>query len=116
MKWSSNCLRKPLSSCVKQIARISFLVFKISVCVIVGCSNRTLGDKVSFYRILCVDMQRNYKLADLIRERQKKWITRIKRDDLTDAKIKYARVCSRHFISGKFLESLFIFSFKKSYE
>lgn len=29
------------------------------------------------------------------------WFPAIKRDDLTDSKIKYQRICSRHFITGK---------------
>ncbi|KAF5278449.1 hypothetical protein FQA39_LY05938 [Lamprigera yunnana] len=33
--------------------------------------------------------------------RREKWLSAIKRDDLTNSKINYQRVCSKHFISGK---------------
>ncbi len=71
------------------------------ICAIFGCSKRSGRDKVSFFRIPCVDMKRNYKYSQLILKRQKLWIARIKREDLEETKIKHARVCELHFISGK---------------
>lgn len=73
------------------------------ICAMFSCSKRSGRDNVSFFRIPCVDMKRNYKNSELLLRRQKLWITRIKRDDLDQTKIKNAPICSLHFISGNFV-------------
>ncbi|KAJ8930304.1 hypothetical protein NQ314_016923, partial [Rhamnusium bicolor] len=42
----------------------------------------------------------NRKINKLAERRRQMWINALKRADLTETKIKYARVCSKHFISG----------------
>lgn len=34
-------------------------------------------------------------------ERREKWISALKRTDLTETKLKYATICDKHFITGK---------------
>lgn len=41
------------------------------------------------------------KKNDLSQKRRELWIAAIKRDDLTETKLKYQKVCSKHFITGK---------------
>lgn len=77
-------------------------------CCVVGCSSRMGRDDVRFFRL---PHARNFKHATVInkltKERRENWLAAIKRADWTDTKLKYARVCSKHFISGKFI---FIFA------
>nr|CAH7716501.1 unnamed protein product [Callosobruchus chinensis] len=71
-------------------------------CIVVGCGSRSERDSVSFFT---VPMVRNYRfltdLNDLTQKRRELWIAAINRRDLTESKLKYQRVCSKHFITGK---------------
>lgn len=40
------------------------------------------------------------KICELSRKRRAEWIAALKKDDLTESKIKYGRICSLHFHSG----------------
>lgn len=80
------------------------------ICAIVGCGTRSCRDNIPLFRIPSVDLRRNYKSSELILNRQKLWITRIKRENFSQAKIKNARICSKHFISGKIVYFLLLLS------
>ncbi|XP_065153661.1 uncharacterized protein [Paramisgurnus dabryanus] len=79
-------------------------------CCVVGCENRT-SSGVNFFRIPAGShpFQKN---------RRNLWLRAIKRADWDNAKVKEARVCSAHFISGEasldssspdFVPSLFVY-------
>jgi len=64
-----------------------------SACCAVGCTNRKSGDtNLLFYRI---PSKKNP-------ERRLQWINAVGRKDWSEEKINNARLCSAHFISGKF--------------
>ena len=64
-----------------------------NACCAVGCTNRKGGSSnLIFYRI----PPKKYS------ERREKWINAIGRKDWPEKKINNARLCSSHFISGKY--------------
>lgn len=71
-------------------------------CCVVNCGSTAQRDKVRFFRIPSIrHFQHKRRLNELSQIRRQKWIDAIKREDLTETKLKYATVCSRHFITGK---------------
>ncbi|KAK4875860.1 hypothetical protein RN001_012282 [Aquatica leii] len=40
-------------------------------------------------------------VCNILQERREKWIGALRRADLTEQKLKYGRICSKHFITGK---------------
>ena len=75
----------------------------VNFCGIVGCSNRSKRDKLSYFRLPSVPSKR-YSQArrHLYKKRREKWLCPIRREDLGECKnLKNLRVCSDHFISGK---------------
>lgn len=75
-----------------------------SFCAVVGCGSRGIRDDVKFFRIPAVV---NYKhkphLVVLSKLRRERWLLALRRADLTEKKIKYFRVCSKHFIGGRYI-------------
>lgn len=70
-------------------------------CIVTGCGSRADRDKVSFFRLPVVtNFTFKIDLNELSKKRREKWIAAIKRTDLTEAKLKYERVCGRHFLTG----------------
>ncbi|KAJ8970894.1 hypothetical protein NQ314_000981, partial [Rhamnusium bicolor] len=61
---------------------------------------RLLYAGVRFFRIPSI-YGPNRKINELAQRRRQMWINAIKRADLTETKIKYGRVCSKHFLTGK---------------
>lgn len=73
-------------------------------CLVVDCGSRSNRDNVSFYAVPAI--LNHVFLTDkneLSKRRRALWIAAIKRDDLTESKLKNQRVCSKHFIMGKSL-------------
>ena len=75
------------------------------LCVITGCSKRSdRRDKesdVSFFRIPVIRTGRSDRELELSTKRRDGFLAAISRGNLTDSMLKNARICSRHFISGK---------------
>nr|CAI5819623.1 unnamed protein product [Callosobruchus analis] len=71
-------------------------------CCVVNCGSRSKRDSLHFYRIPQV-LKHTHRtdLNELSALRRQKWLEAIKRQDLSETKIKNARVCSKHFVSGK---------------
>nr|CAI5865749.1 unnamed protein product [Callosobruchus analis] len=71
-------------------------------CCVVNCGSRAQRDNVHFFRI---PAERHFKhkaeINELSRLRRQKWINAINRKDLTEQKLKYAFVYSKHFTTGK---------------
>lgn len=71
------------------------------ICAILGCSNRSGRDKVSFFRIPKARVTGCQRVRDLSKARLTGYLAAISRDDLdSEQKIEDARICSRHYISG----------------
>lgn len=71
-------------------------------CGVVNCGSRGTRDLVNFYRLPSeLSLKHKQILNDLSKLRRQKWLEAIRRADLTETKLKYLRVCSKHFISGK---------------
>ncbi len=71
----------------------------VLTCCVVGCHNRGVRDKVSFFRIPSAPGPNDgAQAASLISERRQRWIAKINRKGWLPSK--YSRVCSAHFISG----------------
>ncbi|KAF2893302.1 hypothetical protein ILUMI_12858 [Ignelater luminosus] len=73
-----------------------------SFCCILGCGSRAERDQVSFFRIpKILNFKHRKDLNELSKERQTEWLQAIRRNDFSGSKLNNARVCSKHFISGK---------------
>ena len=71
------------------------------ICAIVNCHNRSDRDKnVRFFRLPAVISHQGARTLQLSTERQRKWIAKINRKDLTTERYASIRICSRHFVSG----------------
>lgn len=72
-------------------------------CIVFGCKSRYKRHNVTFHSIP-IELNHRHKtyLNDLSRERRAKWLAAIKREDLTESKMRNQKVCSKHFINGKF--------------
>lgn len=69
-------------------------------CAVVKCGSRSGRDKVSFHRFPSIyDNRKN--INPLSQKRRELWIKAIRRADLTTEKLKWATVCSKHFVGGK---------------
>ena len=72
------------------------------LCVVVGCSNRSVRDKdISFYRIPAVYDKEGKEDCALRKRRRDRFLSAISRKDIDVNELHKYRICSRHFISGK---------------
>lgn len=70
-------------------------------CSVLLCSNLRKRDNVQLFRIPTVrTLLRNAELIDLSIRRRDAWLQALGRDNTKNTK--YLRVCSKHFISGKY--------------
>ena len=75
-------------------------------CAIVGCfarSDRNKSSLCQFYRLPAVIVHQGKRTHELSKERQELWLSRIHRADITPDRYQNCRVCSNHFISGKYI-------------
>jgi hypothetical protein len=80
------------------------------LCAVYGCGNNNMRDgSKRFFRFPKVitnnDPERKAEL--LSTERRRQWFNNISREDLTEEKAEYTRVCSDHFISGNIFLTFF---------
>lgn len=72
------------------------------ICAIVGCPKRSDRDKdVSFYRIPAISTGRGPRELLLTTKCRTGYIAIVSRDDFSESAVSQARICSRHFISGR---------------
>lgn len=72
------------------------------ICAVIGCSHNIKRDKqYKYFRFPAVIKKQGKETEKLSQKRRKKWKSNISRADLSEKKLKYTRVCSAHFISGK---------------
>lgn len=57
----------------------------------------------SFFRLPAIVRVKGEEVRKLTERRRRAWISAINRKDLKESNLKYARVCSDHFISGNLL-------------
>ena len=73
-------------------------------CCVVGCSNRSEKcSSKSFYRIPTVVSHHDNETQELSSERHSAWFSSIKRADI-DTSASFYRVCSDHFVNGKYFQ------------
>ncbi|KAG5872060.1 hypothetical protein JTB14_028667 [Gonioctena quinquepunctata] len=73
-----------------------------TTCCDVNCGSRGDRDRVNFYKIPSeLHFAHRVYLNELSERRRQKWIHANRREDLTEVKLKYTRVCSKHFVSGE---------------
>lgn len=74
-----------------------------TTCLVVNCSSRSNRDEVRFFAVPAVLTNRFLTdKNDLSVERRKLWLAALKREDLTESKLKNQKVCSKHFLLGKY--------------
>ena len=71
------------------------------ICAIVGCSNRSGRDNVTFHRLPAVVKHQGPQMLEITSERRKAWLAAISREDLKGEKLKNVFVSSCHFVNGK---------------
>lgn len=72
-------------------------------CAIVGCSSDSRYPeqiKVSFHKLPAIVSDKGPQMLEIATERRRAWLSAISRDDLQD--LDNIRVCSKHFVSGKY--------------
>ena len=68
----------------------------------VNCHSRTVRDQeISFFRVPVIVKNQGEAYEELSIERQRRWLSAISRDGLTENLIQSGRVCIRHFLQGK---------------
>lgn len=56
---------------------------------------------LSFSRVPTIITNEGEAMEELTRERRRRWISALSRDDLTEKKLANDRVCNLHFVSGR---------------
>lgn len=71
-------------------------------CIVVGCGCKSGKHPVKFASIPSIITHQGEEHEELTRERRRRWISAVSRDD-TDSKniLQSERVCGRHFVTGK---------------
>ena len=59
------------------------------------------GSGLRFSRVPTIITNEGEAMEDLTRERRRRWISALSRDDLTEKKLANDRVCNLHFVSGR---------------
>ena len=71
------------------------------MCLIVGCSRKTGGDKgIRLYRVPAVVANQGPDVEEFSIGRRRLWMSAISCDDLTEKILNRERVCDQHFHSG----------------
>ena len=70
------------------------------LCSIVGCSNRSGRDKVSYHRLPAIIYHQGEQMLAISTERRRASLAAISRVDLTEDGLHNVYVCSRHFVEG----------------
>ena len=74
----------------------------VNVCAIFNCVNRASRKKEkSYFRFRGIVLNNGEEGLILSKKRRDKWLVWISREDLTEDKLCYTRICSDHFVSGK---------------
>lgn len=89
----------------------------VYACFVSGCNRLSYKDKhASFYRIPSIISLKNklystfgceleqQKVIKLSQKRQEAWIKVLNRGILSDSEVRNARVCDKHFISGRYVK------------
>lgn len=71
-------------------------------CIVVNCGSRADRDRVSFFAVpKALNFPHAIHLNELSARRRQQWINAIRREDLTESKLRYEKVCSKHFLQSK---------------
>lgn len=77
-------------------------------CAIIGCSNRKDREKdLNFYRLPAVIKNQGSECEKLSEDRRREWLANINQN-FENKNLDNVRVCSVHFISGKWVLFLFV--------
>ncbi len=69
-------------------------------CIVFGCGNKSEVSPGTYSSVFTILQNQGDESKQLSEERRLQWLKPIKRADLTEKKIKYERVCFRHFVNG----------------
>jgi len=69
-------------------------------CIIIGCGNRSERNAGTYSKVPTIREREGEEVRRLSEERRRLWLKAIARDDLTESKLMYERVCWKHFVSG----------------
>jgi hypothetical protein len=72
-----------------------------SFCGVIGCANNAMRNYDKSYHKIPSERDERGRIQKQRSERRQAWIQALHRKDLTDVKLKYLKICSDHFISGK---------------
>lgn len=77
----------------------------VNTCCVNGCTARSsMQSARNFYRIPKIDTTQGTKIVELTQKRRRAWLQQINRKTVTELMVKsWTRVCSKHFLSGKFV-------------
>ena len=71
-------------------------------CLVVGCGSDSSRDQISFHNVpRILKFKHKPQLNELSKKRREKWITALKREDLTESKLHYGKICGKYFLSDK---------------
>ena len=75
----------------------------VNFCGVFACAKR--GDKdrhLSFFRLPKIRLTEGEQTRQLSEQRQRAWLSNIGRSDIKVSNYPYTRVCSLHFVTGKY--------------
>lgn len=79
-------------------------------CCVLDCTNSVGTNKklspgrtsISFYRFPRVRIRYSTKYQKLIRKQRLAWLAALKREELSEDRLDWLRICSEHFASGTY--------------
>ena len=78
----------------------------VNFCAVFNCGNRASTEKEkSYFRFPEIVSNNGEEGLTLSKKRRDKWLACISREDLTEIKLRYTRICSDHFVSGKYTKT-----------
>ena len=76
-----------------------------SLCAVFNCGNHASRETEKSYFCFLGIVSNNAEGLVLSKARRDKWLACNSREDLTKDKLRYTRICSDHFVSGKYTKT-----------
>ena len=77
----------------------------VNFCAVFNCENRASREKEKSYFRFPGIVSNNGEGLTLLKKRRDKRLACISREDLTEDKLRYTRICSDYFVSGKYMKT-----------
>jgi len=77
-----------------------------NTCCVYKCTNRASpNSNIAFFRFPEEGLNCSKELRELQRKRREKWFSKIRRENVSLQQMNTLRICSDHFVSGKYINN-----------